>query len=123
MLADMQTVLESAGLMLTGMLIVLSALTLLALLIEVLSRYLRDPVPASSGESTVAAPLPTPTLAAAPTADDDELLAVIAAAASLAVGRAVRVRTVQALTQAGDDMWTTAGRARVMGSHRLPRPR
>ena len=53
----------------------------------------------------------------------DELIAVLAAAANEALGRAVVIRSIQLVKGAGHETWAIAGRADVMHSHRVGPPR
>ena len=63
------------------------------------------------------------TSSAAPAAAEEgitpELVAVLAAAATAALGKAVVVRRIHALRPAGQENWSRVGRIDILRSHRL----
>jgi hypothetical protein len=52
---------------------------------------------------------------------NDELIAVLAAAAALMLKRKVRVRRVRFLTPSVEPAWTVTGRLNIMASHAISR--
>ena len=54
-----------------------------------------------------------------PVQDDEELIAVLAAAAHTALGKPVRVHRVHVHRQRATELWSRAGRMDIMVSHRV----
>ena len=154
-LAVLEGVRGGIVLAIVGMLIVFVGLSIIALFISFLnksmaepsgtsetSRPAKRPTPAPAAKPAAASPKPVPTPPAVPeptpepapmpqsqvqsTAElPDELIAVIAAAATAALRRPVRVRYVRALGEPGISPWVLGGRINVMNSHKalMRRPR
>lgn len=135
---------EGLVMMLVGMLVVFTALILVAVVLWVMGRIDRTerPVPATTASSAPAsAARPTPATYATPADQklapwranmtkatekvhdsgvDPHTLAVITAAAVAALGSRVRVRRVRFL-RAGGGPWAEHGRASIHSSHHLQR--
>lgn len=104
-------------LMIVGMGVVFTALTVILLVITLLNRVLRE----RSEPAVAAAPI-KPDAGPAP-----ETVAVLAAAATAATGKLIRVRRITMLGASGRGSdraaWVAGGRASLMGSHRPQRPK
>lgn len=102
---------DGLALMIVGMLVVFVALVVLLAIIAAMNRLMPDP--------------PDTALTPAPNQRqindgwiDEKLLAVIAAAATAAVGQAVQVQAVRRLSTDEQRAWSRSGRRRIMQSHR-----
>lgn len=96
---------EALALLFVGMLVVLVALALIASAVGLLTTLLRpEPPPPEPASGTSPGP-------------DPRTIAVLAAAASVACGRAVAVRRVTVLGRETPEAWITGGRATLLGSH------
>jgi Na+-transporting methylmalonyl-CoA/oxaloacetate decarboxylase gamma subunit len=100
------------ALMIVGMLVVFTSLSVIGLLIALINRLL---------DSSEAA---KPVVEAAPASakTDTELVAMLTAAATAALRRPVRVHRVRMLGLTSRQHWVAEGRAGVMTSHRVRRP-
>jgi Na+-transporting methylmalonyl-CoA/oxaloacetate decarboxylase gamma subunit len=96
---------EALALLFVGMLVVLVALSVIASAVGLLTNLLRPE-----------APPPEPKAPDTP-GPDPRTIAVLAAAASVACGRAVTVRRVTVLGHETPEAWVTGGRATLLGSH------
>jgi sodium pump decarboxylase gamma subunit len=110
-------IVEALVLMGVGMLVVFSALMLLWLAIFVIDRLAErlQPAPAAKpapAPPTTSAPRPTPQRQT----HDPQLLAVLAAAATTALGKRVRLRQVHFVSEEHES-WAQEGRRDVMSGH------
>ncbi|MEO1129705.1 MAG: OadG family protein [Planctomycetota bacterium] len=103
---------NAVALMIVGMLVVFTSLSVIGLLIALASRLLRP--------STVVEPVAEAALASADV--DTERVAVLTAAATAALRRPVRVHRVRMLGLTNREQWVAEGRAGIMTSHRVRRP-
>jgi len=99
-------------LMVVGMLIVFVALVLLMAVIRLI-----DMATAGSAPATEPAAAPKPVAPVEEEGVNEELLVVLAAAATAALRRSVRVRRVR-LVKRSDGSWVAGGRQGIMTSHR-----
>ncbi|MEM1331582.1 MAG: OadG family protein [Planctomycetota bacterium] len=114
-LGDAPAMGTGVALMIVGMSVVFSSLVVIGLVIGLISMLAQ---PNAVDEAPVQpAGRPSPEDAVSP-----ELVAVITAAATAAVRRPVRVRRVVMLGRSDGDPWVSAGRAVLIGSHRLHTP-
>lgn len=107
--ADPAALGEALALLFVGMLVVLVALTLIASAVGLLTNLLRPEPPTPP-------PPPEPETGTKP-GPDRRTIAVLAAAASVACGRAVSIRRVTVLGRQTHETWVTGGRATLLGSH------
>ncbi|MBK6846323.1 MAG: OadG family protein [Proteobacteria bacterium] len=114
---------ESMWLLLVGMGGVFAALLLFAGLFATLSALDRRLTRwrARRAAEPAAAANPGAQLGGDEPREAEELVAVLAAAASVALRRRVRVRTVQRLAPGTGNPWATAGRLTIMASHAMDR--
>ncbi|MEM1165894.1 MAG: OadG family transporter subunit [Planctomycetota bacterium] len=102
------------ALMVVGMVVVFGALVLIGLIVMGVRRVLDRPVHTPTPQASPRDPMPA--------GISPERIAVIAAAATAAVGKPVRVHRVVMLGEQGGSAWARGGRRTIMGSHRPFRP-
>ena len=108
------TTLELLKFALTGMLVVLMSLSLLAIVSTILARVIRLVTPRPLAARAAAAP-PSQEIS-------DEVIAVIAAAVATVIDTPHRIVAIRGLT-AEDLSWSLEGRLKHHASHRPARPR
>lgn len=122
----------------TGMVVVFSALLLLLLMVTVINRLFPTAAPKTAAPKTegqgapeTSAPAAPPPMPAVSTATggtgvvDQELIAVLTAAATVALQKRVRVSRIRFIDPklSGHPGWVVQGRAGILGSHRPQRRR
>lgn len=110
---------EGLQLMVVGMSIVFASLVVIGLMIKAATWLIRDAEVAEAEPPDASAPMPVATTQASGVEPglSPQLLAVLAAAATAAVKRPVRVHRVRPLTNQDNQTWVYAARA---GTHRQP---
>jgi len=111
LLAEEASIGDGLALMVVGMFVVFLSLTILLGVIVTISRLTAEkPAPKAAAQ-------PAPVIEGGEV-DDPALIAVIAAAATAAMNKPIRIQRVSFLGQAQGQAWSQQGRRSIMTSHR-----